>query len=79
MEKGKEQIIIENQVAIFNLLGALFREITNKAPKVIVNSESGIIVLEPSPHAIIYQEEASQILAEPAKEIGRERQRAPAF
>ena len=73
----KEEIILENQVAIFNLLGALFREITGKTPTVMVNSENGSIMLKPSPHAIIFLEEASRSPAEPAKEIGRERQPAP--
>ncbi len=56
----KEQIIIENQVAIFNLVCALFREVTGKNPQVMVSTSEGILTLEPTPDTVISQEEVSR-------------------
>ena len=73
----KEQIIIENQIAILNLLGYISYKITGQMPTVAVNTESGTLLLQTMLDSIIFSEEALQNPAEPAKEIGRERQPAP--
>jgi hypothetical protein len=51
-----EKIVVENQIAIFNLLSALFREVTGKAPKVKVLGEDGIIILEAMENSVIFQD-----------------------
>ena len=45
MEESK---IIQNQVALFNLLCALFRRITGQTPTVRIWTQNGAILTEPS-------------------------------
>ncbi len=76
-EKEKEQIIIENQIAILNLLGYISCKITGRMPTVAVNTESGTLLLQPMLDSIIFSEGVPQNPAELAKGIGKERQPAP--
>ena len=56
----KERQIIENQVALFNLLGALYYEMTGRKPKVEVITLSGVLSIHPDWDAVKSQGEVSQ-------------------
>lgn len=62
-----EKIIIENQIATFNLLSALFREVTGKAPKVKVSGEDGLIILEAAENSVIFQDGVLSVPSGPLK------------
>lgn len=56
----KEQQIIENQIALFNLTCSLYHEVTGKVPIVRIWTEDGAILTEPSLDDIICQGVVSQ-------------------
>jgi len=48
-----DEDIIRNQIAIFNLLGALFKEVTGENPIVsIVSGDGNVYKIEPSRYAV---------------------------
>ena len=52
----KQQQIIENQVALFNLVSALFYRVTGQVPVVRIKTQNGPILTEPILDDIICQD-----------------------
>ena len=62
-----EEQIINNQIALFNLLCALFYRVTGHMPKVRIWTKDGAILTDHSFEDIICQEEISQDSVVPQK------------
>ncbi len=68
---NKQQNIIENQVALFNLICSLYKDTTGKIPIVRIWTKDGDILSSPSLYNITFQEVVSPCSAENQKETDK--------
>ena len=64
----KLDIILQNQIAIFNLIGELYRCEKGQTPIVAVNTKNGVLSLTPSANSVTSRAEASRNSVECQKE-----------
>lgn len=63
MEVDKIDVILENQIMITNLLGAIFHNQTGKVPVVDVDTKNGTLKLYPVIDSVKYRDGAESCLA----------------
>lgn len=69
-----DKVIIRNQIALFNLLGAMAEKITGQIPSASIESEDGSIIrVTPSTVSILWYQGDSQGLYQLGKEKPKHR------